>query len=140
MGIVEGPVLPIAQSVMAVESSENRRGLNMGLVQTSSASLLASTFGPMILVAIAVAYGWRYGFYFTILPGFIIAICSLLFLDEPKEVNISAFVKPEDQEKITFWDCLKFRNIWLLHPPGHVPADVVPDDGNLCSHLSDEHR
>lgn len=113
MGIVEGPVLPIAQSIMAVESSENRRGLNMGLVQTSSASLLASTLGPMILVGIAVAYGWRYGFYFTILPGILIAICALLFLDEPKQVNISAFVKQEDQEKITFMDCLKFRNIWL---------------------------
>lgn len=112
MGVIEGPVLPICQSIMSVESSEKRRGLNMGLVQSASAALLASTLGPVILVAIATSIGWRYGFYVTIVPGIIIAICAIAFLDEPRKVNIS-LMSLEEQEKVSFLDCIKFRNIWL---------------------------
>jgi MFS family permease len=34
MGIAEGPVLLIAQSIMVAESSKHRRGFNMGVIQT----------------------------------------------------------------------------------------------------------
>lgn len=33
MGIAEGPVLPIAQSLMVEKSQPQRRGFNMGLIQ-----------------------------------------------------------------------------------------------------------
>ena len=113
MGVVEGPVLPIAQSFMSVESSEKRRGFNMGLMQTTSASFIATTIGPVILIAIATASNWRFGFYFTIIPGILIAAASLYFLDQPKKVNLAANMSEEEAEKFTFKDCFKYKNIWL---------------------------
>jgi len=38
MGVAEGAVLPVSQSLMVEASREHRRGLNMGLVQSSSAA------------------------------------------------------------------------------------------------------
>ena len=37
MGLSEGGILPISQSLLAVESSGARRGLNMGVMQNSAA-------------------------------------------------------------------------------------------------------
>jgi len=113
MGIVEGPTLPIAQGIMSAESSEKRRGFNMGLLQTTSPSLLATTLAPIALVAIASHLNWRYGFYLTIIPGLLIVLASLYFFDEPKKVHVSTVISSEQEEKITFVDCLKFKNLWL---------------------------
>lgn len=45
MGVAEGGVLPISQTLVLYSSSEKRRGLNMGLVQGSSAGLLGGVVG-----------------------------------------------------------------------------------------------
>src|SRR5699024_9466188 len=45
MGITEGGVLPLSQTLMMFSSSEKRRGLNMGLLQGSSAGLLGGIIG-----------------------------------------------------------------------------------------------
>jgi ACS family hexuronate transporter-like MFS transporter len=66
MGFAEGPVLPIAQSIMAAESSEHRRGFNMGVLQNFISSLLSNFAAPLILVAVGVAYGWREAFYIAL--------------------------------------------------------------------------
>ncbi|MBV9561373.1 MAG: MFS transporter, partial [Bradyrhizobium sp.] len=59
MGLAEGPVLPIAQSIMSAESSEHRRGFNMGVLQNFFSALLSNLAAPLVLVAIGQAYGWR---------------------------------------------------------------------------------
>ena len=48
MGIVEGPVLPLNQTIMINESTPSRRGLNAGLMQTSAVGLVSSLLGPII--------------------------------------------------------------------------------------------
>jgi MFS family permease len=44
MGIAEGPVLPIAQSLMVEKSQPQRRGFNMGLIQGAAPGLLGGHY------------------------------------------------------------------------------------------------
>ncbi|WP_250475664.1 MFS transporter [Caballeronia sp. GAFFF1] len=74
MGFAEGPVCPIAQSLMVEASTPSRRGLNMGLVQGSSAGLLGAVVGPPVIVGIALHYGWRDAFYVSCIPGLVLAL------------------------------------------------------------------
>ncbi|WP_457792363.1 MFS transporter [Pseudomonas syringae] len=73
MGLAEGPILPLSQSMMVEASSPHRRGLNMGLLQGSAAGLLGAVIGPPVLIALAQAYGWRHAFIVSLLPGLLIA-------------------------------------------------------------------
>lgn len=134
MGVVEGPVLPLNQTIMINESTPSRRGLNAGLMQTSAVGLISSLLGPIICVALAESIGWRATFYITIIPGIIICIMIWFIIKEPviKGTNVvdSMLDKPlpgedgydvaqaqaeapaaEDLEKPTFKDSLKmFKN------------------------------
>jgi MFS family permease len=75
MGVAEGPVLPLSQSLMVESSTPSRRGLNMGLLQGSAAGLLGAMIGPPVVIGIATAHGWRDAFYVSCVPGFLIAFC-----------------------------------------------------------------
>lgn len=59
MGLLEGPLFPLVQSLVAMESPPERLGLNMGIVQTFGASLLGWLAAPIMLAWIATEYGWR---------------------------------------------------------------------------------
>lgn len=69
MGAAEGAVLPLSQPLMIAESTPRRRGLNMGLLQGSSAGLLGGIVAPIVTVWIAEHTGWRMTFYLTVIPG-----------------------------------------------------------------------
>lgn len=111
MGLAEGPVLPIAQSIMAAESSEHRRGFNMGVLQNFFSSLLSYFAAPLILVAIANSYGWREAFYIAGIPGFIIALLIAFFIREPRKNDMA--VSGEASGYISLGQMLRYRNIWL---------------------------
>jgi MFS family permease len=111
MGLAEGPVLPIAQSIMSAESSEHRRGFNMGVLQNFFNSLLSYFAAPLILVAIANNYGWRNAFFITAIPGFTIALVIAFLIREPRKpvsfgtAHTSSYMSP--------WHMFGYRNIWL---------------------------
>jgi len=84
MGAAEGPFLPVCLSIINEESSPNRRGVNIGLVQTLFASLLGSVAAPLVLVWLAQQYGWRVTFYLTGIPGLICAFLIWKYVREPK--------------------------------------------------------
>jgi MFS family permease len=116
MGIFEGPVLPMAQSIMAAETSESRRGFNMGLIQVSGPALLASLIGPLVIVAVAILYSWRVAFYLTAIPTFILALFMWKYLRTPKvslPVQDKADPTHTSSEKVSLKDVFKHRNIWL---------------------------
>lgn len=73
MGLAEGPILPLSQSLMVEASSPHRRGLNMGLLQGSAAGLLGAVIGPPVMIALAEAFGWRHAFIISLVPGLVIA-------------------------------------------------------------------
>lgn len=80
MGAAEGAILPLAQPMIIYSSQPRRRGLNMGLVQGSAPGLLGGIVGPVVTTAIAAAFGWRFAFYFTVIPGFIVAVLILKYI------------------------------------------------------------
>jgi len=63
MGLVEGPFMPVCQSLLAAESDPGKRGHNMGVMQNFGSNILGSFAAPLVLVAIATpAYpgsSWR---------------------------------------------------------------------------------
>ncbi|NLM21169.1 MAG: MFS transporter [Peptococcaceae bacterium] len=115
MGLFEGPVLPIAQTILRMASTESRRAFNMALVQSTGPCLLASLLGPIVLVAIAIAVGWRTTFYFTIIPGIILAYIIWKVIKEPTipEAERSSLTAGPD-EKVSLFGTLKYKNIKLL--------------------------
>lgn len=111
MGLPEGPVLPIAQSIMAAESSDHRRGFNMGVLQNYFSSLLSYFAAPLVLVAIANSYGWRESFYIAGIPGFIIALMIAFFIREPRKDDAAS--ANHGSGYISLGQMLRYRNIWL---------------------------
>jgi MFS family permease len=109
MGFAEGPFLPICFSVMNVESSPNRRGVNAGLMQNFFASLLGTTVAPLVLPLLADAYGWRTAFYLSAVPGLICAALIWAFVKEPKPTQHEPAA--EAAAKPGLLDMLKQRNI-----------------------------
>ena len=121
MGGAEGAVLPLAQPMMIYSSSPRRRGLNMGLVQGSSAGLLGGILGPIVTVHLAEAFGWRAAFLATVVPGTLLALLVLKFvrdlrLQDPATIaqddaDGAAPVPDDDRASMRFADAVRTRNV-----------------------------
>jgi MFS family permease len=109
MGLVEGPFLPVSQSLLAVESSHSRRGHNMGVLQNFGSNLLGSFAAPLILVTIATAYSWRMAFYIAGIPGLIMAVLIARYVHDPKPATERA--RADAGMKLS--QMLRYRNMWL---------------------------
>ena len=115
MGLLEGPILPLAQTIVAVECPAERRGVDMGIVQNVGTSVLG-LFEPILLVAVAVRWGWRVGFFAVALPGLICAVLiglSLRRAPEPKNVVDSASAGSSPRRRQGIREVLRYRNVWL---------------------------
>ena len=140
LGVAEGPLTPIGQSVIALESSESRRGLNMGIMLNLGAALIGGGVGPIASTHLANAFGWRSAFFVTALPGLMLAVVLLLWMRRPPE---PARTQPE--VRIPGWkevlSLLKSRNIllclvisglysaWLIVQGIFLPIYLVRVDG-----------
>ncbi|OXI31158.1 MFS transporter [Burkholderia sp. AU16741] len=122
MGIAEGPVLPLSQSLMVESSTPSRRGLNMGLLQGSAAGLLGAMIGPPVVIGIATAYGWRQAFYVSCVPGFLIAFCLWRWVREAPPGSVrhaqaesatTHGAQAAGGAEVSRWALLKERNILL---------------------------
>ncbi|WP_277948869.1 MFS transporter [Magnetospirillum sp. 15-1] len=74
MGGAQGSVMPIAQSMMAANSSPGRRGLNMGLVQNVGSGILGGILAPVILVTLSDIWGWRIAIAACAAPGLVFMV------------------------------------------------------------------
>jgi MFS transporter, ACS family, hexuronate transporter len=93
MGIAEGGIMPITQTLIASEVPHERRGLAQGLTQNFGANLLANSLGPLVIVWMGVNYGWRNAFFLAAIPGIIMAFLIAWLVREPKVDAVR--VKPE---------------------------------------------
>ena len=85
LGIAEGPMVPIAQTVIAEVSEPARRGVNMGFMQMVGAFGLAGFLGPIVATQLAEAHGWRTAMFLSILPGLLLALLLVVFMrPDPK--------------------------------------------------------
>jgi ACS family hexuronate transporter-like MFS transporter len=115
MGVAEGGVLPISQSLIALESDEKRRGLNAGVMQNLGSNLIGSTLAPIVLVAIATAYHWRTAFYVAAIPGLVCAFLVWKLVREPKTHAIApaAVTGVADDAHMSVLQMFRYRNILL---------------------------
>ena len=116
MGLAEGPVLPISQVVLAVESSPERRGFNMGFMQQFGSNVLGTFLAPIVLIALATNWGWREAFFVAGIPGLICALLVWYFVRDPQMAKMpAAKAKRPGREEGGFpiIAALRYRNIWL---------------------------
>jgi len=114
MGLVEGPFLPVCLAIMAVESSEHRRGINAGIMQNFFAALLGQSLAPLVLVPIADAFGWRSAFFIAGIPGLICAAIVLLWVREPSRAAQDALdvsTAGAEGARMSFTQMLSVRNV-----------------------------
>jgi MFS transporter, ACS family, hexuronate transporter len=83
MGVAEGGIMPITQTLIAAEVPHERRGLAQGITQNFGANLLANTLGPVIIVWMAIHFGWRNAFFLAALPGILMALLIAAWVREP---------------------------------------------------------
>ncbi|MFM1877354.1 MAG: hypothetical protein RLZZ241_220 [Bacteroidota bacterium] len=107
MGLAEGPVIPLAQLFVERESSPNRLGINVGILQAVGSALFGSILAPVILIQLAEDMDWRKAFYIASIPGLILASITFFYLK-----NSTAQSKNHVEEKgIRFKDLIKYHNI-----------------------------
>lgn len=94
MGLAEGPVLPVTQSLMMVESTPARRGFNMGFIQAVSTGVFGSMLAPVLLVFLAQEYGWRSTFYIAGIPGLLLAAVLWRWVRESSMERIAQVMPP----------------------------------------------
>lgn len=111
MGLAEGPVLPISQTLMAAASSPERRGRNMGLMQNVLSNLMGSLVAPLVVVTLATSYGWRSAFFLTALPGLVAAALIWHYIEEPAPQVRKSAEKADRHASVR--DVLRNRNIRL---------------------------
>lgn len=78
LGLAEGPVVPLSQSMMAQVSNPRRLGLNMGILQMAGAYLIGGVIGPVLATSIAQSHGWRMAFTASAVPGLVAALAIWL--------------------------------------------------------------
>ena len=84
MGMAEGGIMPISQTLIVAEVDPGRRGLAQGITQNFGANIIANFLGPIVIVAMAAAWGWRNAFYVAALPGLVMgALIAWLVRDPP---------------------------------------------------------
>jgi len=118
MGLAEGPILPISQSLVAIESTAAKRGNNMGVMQNFGSNLLGSFVAPLVLVAIASTYNWRWAFFLSGVPGLIMALLIAKYVRQPAAATIPASTvsqsaAPLAETRMGYREMLLHRNMWL---------------------------
>jgi MFS family permease len=118
MGLAEGPILPISQSLVAIESTAAKRGNNMGVMQNFGSNLLGSFFAPLVLVAIASTYNWRWAFFLSGVPGLIMALLIAKYVRQPTTAVVPAVsgvqsAAPLAEARMGYAAMLQHRNMWL---------------------------
>ena len=100
VGVSEGPVVPMESAIMHAESSEHRRGLNIGVVQNLGSQLVGGIVGPLILVPVAAAWGWRHAFFIAAVPALIMAVVVQFGIREPARIV-------KDESDVPTWQAIR---------------------------------
>lgn len=113
MGLFEGPTIPVTQSVLAMESSPHRRGFNLGFTMNTANGLFGGVLAPVIIVALATVFDWRTAFFFTIIPGLIMAFVVWKVMREPQALTPEALDYGNPDHEGGLAEVLRNRNVWL---------------------------
>lgn len=111
MGVSEGGIMPISQTMIAVEVSPERRGLAMGVAQNFGSNLLGSFAAPVLLVAFATYFTWRHAFFLAGVPGLITAALMWWIIREPERSKTP--VEKSEAPRLTMLEAFAERNILI---------------------------
>jgi MFS family permease len=106
MGLAEGGLPPLTFHIVNSEVAAEKRGLAVGLTSTIGLQAIP-LLGPLIIVGIGTAYGWREAFWFAGVPGLIMAAAIALFVRNPPRTAVD----DADLPKGAFRPLLAIRNI-----------------------------
>jgi MFS family permease len=113
-GFVIGPILPLSQSIIALESPVDRRGAYMGMVANLGGPILGLFVAPLALVKLASMYGWRVGFFVVAVPVVLCALLTARFVREPTALKLDgSIVKASSARGGPLKEVLQFRNVYL---------------------------
>jgi len=111
LGIAEGPAWSIMTALIEESSPPSRRGRNIGMV-VSAAALVGLAAAPVLTTQVAARVGWRWAFFVSGVPGFVLGVLIWKFVKEPDRRNVPSAhgqaVKVQD-----FLSVLRYRNMWL---------------------------
>ena len=110
MGIAEGGIMPISQSLIVTEVSEERRGLAQGFTQNFGSNLLGSFVAPVLLAFFVTQWGWRNAFFLAGVPGLVAAVLIWWLVKEPASAPKPAAVAGR---KLGFREAFAERNVLL---------------------------
>jgi ACS family hexuronate transporter-like MFS transporter len=105
--------MPICLAILTAESSPNRRGLNIGIVQSLFSSLLGATIAPVVLVQLAIWFNWRIAFFLSGIPGILCALAVLRYVREPKAAPAVNTPDSDAADSAAISHLFTQRNIWL---------------------------
>lgn len=111
MGMFEGPSIPLTQSVLAMESSPHRRGFNLGFTMNTANGLFGGVLAPIVIVGLANFFDWRTAFFFTIIPGLIMAFVIWKVMREPQAATPEAADYGRPDHKGGVGEVLRNRNV-----------------------------
>jgi len=104
MGLAEGGLPPLSTHVVTTEVAPERRGLAIGMLSTIGINLIP-LLGPLVVVGIGTALGWREAFWVAGIPGLITAALIWLLVRNPPHE------RADDMAKGSIIPLLKVRNI-----------------------------
>lgn len=111
MGVAEGGIMPISQSLIASDVDPRHRGLAMGVAQGLGSSLLGSFVAPVMLVAFAEAFGWRHAFFLAGVPGLAMALLIAWIVRRPVAAPVARDKRAFSVSE--FRQVLRDRNVLL---------------------------
>lgn len=144
MGLAEGGVMPVSHAIIVAEVDEERRGLAMGVGQNLGSNILGSAVAPLVLVPVALAFGWRDAFFLAALPGLVTAALIWFLIDEPSPAELGHGDAPQATLAEAFADsnvrlcaiisillvsylvcCWAFMPLFLTQERGFAPDTVA---------------
>jgi len=111
LGIAEGPAWSIMTAMIEESSHPTRRGRNIGIV-VSAAALVGLAVAPVLTTQVGARYGWRWAFFVSGVPGFLLGLLIWKFVKEPERGN-SAGVHGQPVKIRDFLSVLRYRNMLL---------------------------
>jgi predicted MFS family arabinose efflux permease len=112
VGASEGPILPLAMTLVAAASSKGRFGRNAGIVNTG-VGVIAYIVGPILITQIIAQTNWHMAFVIISLPSLLLGVLIWLFTSEVKsssneKQNPNEMIQKPQHHVI---DIFKYRNV-----------------------------
>lgn len=82
-GIAEGPVFPLAMSLVAAQCRSERLASNTGIIN-SGVAIITFIIGPALVTQIAAHASWQWSFVLTGVPSILLALLLAIFANEVK--------------------------------------------------------